>query len=184
MTVPPAPFLQTGDMCNLAALFTSISPTVVSCPVSWGLPMNLQLRFTMLVWTLPLAGMSATDQHHHETPGALCGPRTISWSGSDGHAGLSSQGCCSPSCRCCPTDKTWATSQLGELGSVCPAPPLHMAAPRTPSQCEKAEPCLSSAKFHKPFIFLIQASALNRYIPRFSGISVLSPCFAFKLISS
>lgn len=39
------------------------------------------------------------------------------------------------------------TSQFGEMGSGCPAPPLRVAAPCTPSQCEKAEPYLLG-KFH------------------------------------
>lgn len=49
-------------MCNLAALFTSISPAAASCPVVWGLSVDLRLQFMVLMWTLLVAGMPVMDQ--------------------------------------------------------------------------------------------------------------------------
>lgn len=144
------------EKCGVSQLCSQASPQqVASCPMAPGLPLDLQLQFMVLVWTLPVAGMPVMNQSSPETPGAQRGRSTNSWSGSSVNPRLSPQECCSPSCCSCPAAKAGATSQPGETGAGYRALPLHMTAPCTPSRCEGAEPCLSLGKFHKELIFLI-----------------------------
>lgn len=55
-------------MCNLTALFTSISPAAASCPAAWRLSVDLQLQFMVLMWSLLVAGMPVMDHHLLEQP--------------------------------------------------------------------------------------------------------------------
>lgn len=142
--LPPALFLQTGETCNLTALFTSISPTVPSCPVAWGLPVDLRSQFMVLLWTLPLAGMPVMDPPSSwNTWSTVCSKHRLL-----------------ERCRCEATSQPTRVLQpklplvshhqsRAEVGARYRALPLHMTAPCTPSQCEGAEPRICWVDFTK-----------------------------------
>lgn len=120
---------KTGEMCNLAAVFTSISPALASWPMQC-LPVALQLPFLMLAWSLPVAGTPVVANHPPETPATQCGPSPISGRGSGVKPHLNPQQSCSPGCHWYPPAKPGAP-QPGEVGAGYWALPLPMTAPCT-----------------------------------------------------